>query len=133
MNSKPPLPKLVATSATYAQTDGFFVYTSSKWRDADANSDAARRIEAEFPTTFYDIAWYYANVIDYARAKLAKKGCDLIVANDVGGTGVMGGDANTVHLVTTTGVETWPTLPKGEVANRLIAHIAGLAPARQAE
>ena len=73
------------------------------------------------------------NVIDYARAKLAKKGCDLIVANDVGGTGVMGGDANTVHLVTTTGVETWPTLPKGEVASRLIAHIAGLAPARQAE
>lgn len=73
------------------------------------------------------------NVIDYARAKLAKKGCDLIVANDVGGTGVMGGDANTVHLVTTTGVETWPTLPKGEVAARLIAHIAGLMPARQAD
>lgn len=64
------------------------------------------------------------NVIDYARAKLAKKGCDLIVANDVGGTGVMGGDANTVHLVTGDGVETWPTLPKEEVANRLVAHLA---------
>jgi phosphopantothenoylcysteine decarboxylase/phosphopantothenate--cysteine ligase len=73
------------------------------------------------------------NVIDYARAKLAKKGCDLIVANDVGGTGVMGGDANTVHLVTASGVETWPTLPKGEVAARLVAHIAGLAPAPQAD
>ncbi|MGX1744214.1 phosphopantothenoylcysteine decarboxylase domain-containing protein [Bosea sp. NPDC055353] len=73
------------------------------------------------------------NVIDYARAKLARKGCDLIVANDVGGTGVMGGDANTVHLVTASGVETWPTLPKGEVAARLIAHIAGLAPVRQAD
>ncbi|UZF91359.1 phosphopantothenoylcysteine decarboxylase domain-containing protein [Bosea sp. NBC_00550] len=69
------------------------------------------------------------NVIDYATAKLKKKGCDLIVANDVGGTGVMGGDANTVHLVTATGVETWPTLPKDEVASRLIAHIAGLASA----
>lgn len=69
------------------------------------------------------------NVIDYATAKLKKKGCDLIVANDVGGTGVMGGDANTVHLVTVTGVETWPTLPKDEVASRLIAHIAGLASA----
>jgi len=67
------------------------------------------------------------NVIDYAKAKLAKKGCDLIVANDVGGTGVMGGDANTVHLVTAAEVETWPTLPKNEVASRLIAHIAGLA------
>lgn len=73
------------------------------------------------------------NVIDYARAKLAKKGCDLIVANDVGGTGVMGGDANTVHLVTATGVETWPTLPKDEVASRLIAHIAGLTPAGRAD
>ncbi|CAH1661944.1 fused 4'-phosphopantothenoylcysteine decarboxylase and phosphopantothenoylcysteine synthetase [Hyphomicrobiales bacterium] len=69
------------------------------------------------------------NVIDYARAKLRKKGCDLIVANDVGGAGVMGGDANTVHLVTSAGVETWPTLPKDEVATRLIAHIAGLAAA----
>lgn len=69
MNSKPPIPppKLVVTNSTFAQTDGFFVYTSSKWRDADASSDAARRIEAEFPTTFYDIVWYYANVIDYAR------------------------------------------------------------------
>ena len=73
------------------------------------------------------------NVIDYARAKLGRKGCDLIVANDVGGTGVMGGDANTVHLVTATGVEAWPTVPKGEVAARLIAHIAGLAPARQTD
>ncbi|WP_441471131.1 phosphopantothenoylcysteine decarboxylase domain-containing protein [Bosea sp. RAF48] len=73
------------------------------------------------------------NVIDYAKAKLAKKGCDLIVANDVGGTGVMGGDANTVHLVTAANVETWPTLPKDEVASRLIAHIADLAPTGRAD
>ncbi|SIQ94732.1 MULTISPECIES: phosphopantothenoylcysteine decarboxylase [unclassified Bosea (in: a-proteobacteria)] len=68
------------------------------------------------------------NVIDYAKAKLARKGCDLIVANDVGGTGVMGGDANTVHLVGASGVETWPTLPKEEVARRLVAHLAALLP-----
>ncbi|KPH79669.1 phosphopantothenoylcysteine decarboxylase [Bosea vaviloviae] len=70
------------------------------------------------------------NVIAYAQAKLARKGCDLIVANDVGGTGVMGGDANTVHLVTRDGVENWPTLAKQEVATRLMAHIAGLVPVR---
>lgn len=70
------------------------------------------------------------NVVAYAQAKLAKKGCDLIVANDVGGTGVMGGDANTVHLVTREGVESWPTLAKQEVATRLIAHIARLAAPR---
>lgn len=67
------------------------------------------------------------HVLDHARAKLARKGCDLIVANDVGGTGVMGGDANTVHLVSAAGVETWPTLPKDEVAQRLVAHLAALS------
>ena len=66
------------------------------------------------------------NVIAYAQAKLARKGCDLIVANDVGGTGVMGGDSNTVHLVTRDGVETWPTLSKDVVATRLVAHMAGM-------
>ncbi|MDX3805321.1 phosphopantothenoylcysteine decarboxylase domain-containing protein [Bosea thiooxidans] len=72
------------------------------------------------------------NVIAYAEAKLAKKGCDLIVANDVGGTGVMGGDTNTVHLVTGDGVETWPTLPKEEVASRLVAYLARQLAAKEA-
>ncbi len=67
------------------------------------------------------------HVVAHAKAKLAKKGCDLIVANDVGGTGVMGGESNTVHLVSRDGVETWPTLAKTEVASRLVAHLAGLA------
>ena len=66
-------------------------------------------------------------VIDHAQAKLARKKCDLIVANDVSpATGVMGGDANTVHLVSKGGVETWPTLPKAEVAQRLIAELAAI-------
>jgi phosphopantothenoylcysteine decarboxylase/phosphopantothenate--cysteine ligase len=69
-----------------------------------------------------------SNVIAYAQAKLARKGCDLIVANDVSPSGgVMGGDRNTVHLVTKAGVETWPTLDKDEVARRLVAHLAALA------
>ena len=41
------------------------------------------------------------HVVENAKAKLARKGCDWIVANDVSAdTGVMGGDRNTVHLVT---------------------------------
>jgi phosphopantothenoylcysteine decarboxylase/phosphopantothenate--cysteine ligase len=64
-------------------------------------------------------------VIEHAKAKLAKKGCDLIVANDVSAAhGVMGGDRNTVHLVGASGVETWPTLGKEEVARRLVARLA---------
>ncbi len=67
------------------------------------------------------------NVIEHARRKLARKGCDLIVANDVApGTGVMGGAHNTVHLVTRDTVESWPTLGKDEVARRLVERIATL-------
>ncbi|MGU3359743.1 bifunctional phosphopantothenoylcysteine decarboxylase/phosphopantothenate--cysteine ligase CoaBC [Methylobacterium sp. M6A4_1b] len=67
-------------------------------------------------------------VLDNARAKIARKGCDLIVANDVSPAGgVMGGSANTVHLVGRDGrVETWPTLDKDEVGRRLIRHFADL-------
>ncbi|MBW0004605.1 MAG: bifunctional phosphopantothenoylcysteine decarboxylase/phosphopantothenate--cysteine ligase CoaBC [Hyphomicrobiales bacterium] len=66
-------------------------------------------------------------MLDHARAKLARKGCDMIVANDVGGeAGVMGGERNTVHLVTANGVEDWPTLDKAEVARRLVERMAAL-------
>ena len=65
------------------------------------------------------------NVIEHAREKLRRKGCDWIVANDVSpGTGVMGGDRNTVHLVTGNGVESWPPQSKDEVARTLIARVA---------
>jgi len=64
-------------------------------------------------------------VVEHARAKLARKGCDLIVANDVSPqSGVMGGARNTVHLVTPDGVESWPELDKEEVARRLVAYLA---------
>ena len=57
------------------------------------------------------------DLIANAKAKLARKGCDWIVANDVSPeTGVMGGDRNTVHLVTRAGVEAWPHQSKDEVA-----------------
>jgi phosphopantothenoylcysteine decarboxylase / phosphopantothenate---cysteine ligase len=65
------------------------------------------------------------NVIANAKAKLARKGCDLIIANDVSAEkGVMGGDKNTVHLVSASGVESWPELSKQEVAQRLMAELA---------
>ncbi len=63
------------------------------------------------------------DVVANAQAKLASKGCDWIVANDVSGD-VMGGDSNSVHLVTRDGVEDWPQLPKQAVAERLAERIA---------
>jgi len=65
------------------------------------------------------------DVIANAKAKLARKGCDWIVANDVSpATGIMGGDRNTVHLVTADGVKDWPPQSKEEVARVLVARIA---------
>jgi phosphopantothenoylcysteine synthetase/decarboxylase len=58
------------------------------------------------------------NVIDNAKAKLLRKGCDWIVANDVSGD-VMGGATNTVHVVTKDGVESWERMAKDDVAERL--------------
>ena len=67
------------------------------------------------------------NVIDNARAKLARKRCDWVVANDVSpGTGTFGGERNTVHIVEDGGVESWPTLTKAEVAARLAGRIGDL-------
>jgi phosphopantothenoylcysteine decarboxylase/phosphopantothenate--cysteine ligase len=65
------------------------------------------------------------HVIENARSKLARKGCDWIVANDVSpATGIMGGDHNSVHLVTREGVESWPDQDKQTVADKLVARIA---------
>ncbi|MFN3868416.1 MAG: bifunctional phosphopantothenoylcysteine decarboxylase/phosphopantothenate--cysteine ligase CoaBC [Hyphomicrobiaceae bacterium] len=64
-------------------------------------------------------------VIAYATRKLEKKGADWIVANDVSPqTGVMGGDANTVHIVSRAGVESWPVMSKAGVAAKLVERIA---------
>ena len=63
------------------------------------------------------------HVIDHARAKLARKGADWIVANDVSGD-VMGGARNTVHIITPSGVESLPEMPKGAVGEALVARIA---------
>ncbi len=58
------------------------------------------------------------NVVDYAREKLDRKGCDWIVANDISGD-VMGGDHNQVHLITNDGAEDWPHMAKAAVADKL--------------
>jgi phosphopantothenoylcysteine decarboxylase / phosphopantothenate---cysteine ligase len=64
------------------------------------------------------------NVVANAQAKLARKGCDWIVANDVSGD-VMGGTDNTVHLVTAQSVESWDRSSKEAVAERLAQRIVG--------
>ena len=69
------------------------------------------------------------NVVEHARAKLARKGCDLIVANDVSPRARRHGRRATTPCISSprTGVETWPTLDKDEVARRLVAGLADMA------
>jgi phosphopantothenoylcysteine decarboxylase/phosphopantothenate--cysteine ligase len=90
----------------------------------DILASLAHRVQQR-PSLVVGFAAETDDVVDSARAKLARKGCDWIVANQVGGDlGVFGGERNTVHLITTDGVESWPTLAKREVARRLVERIA---------
>jgi phosphopantothenoylcysteine decarboxylase / phosphopantothenate---cysteine ligase len=67
------------------------------------------------------------NVIAHATAKLARKGCDLIIANDVSpGSGVMGGEINRVHILSASGAESLAEMSKSAVAELLVARFAAL-------
>lgn len=62
-------------------------------------------------------------LLDHATAKRARKGCDWLVANDVGGTGIMGGDENEILLLTAQGAEAWQRMSKQAVAAALALKI----------
>lgn len=87
------------------------------------NPDILARVSkhARRPPLVIGFAAETEKVIAHAQEKLDRKGCDLIVANDVSpGSGVMGGEENTVHLVTSGGVESWPRMSKSEVGRKLV-------------
>ena len=63
--------------------------------------------------------------MEHGAAKLARKGCDWIVANDVSpGSDVMGGSENAITLISQAGAESWPRMPKAEVAAALAERAA---------
>jgi phosphopantothenoylcysteine decarboxylase/phosphopantothenate--cysteine ligase len=78
---------------------------------------------AKRPSLVIGFAAETDDLIANATAKRIAKGCDWIVANDVS-TGVMGGDKNLVHIITSNGAEAWPEMSKLDVARRLVARIA---------
>jgi phosphopantothenoylcysteine decarboxylase/phosphopantothenate--cysteine ligase len=88
--------------------------------------------KARRPALVIGFAAETERVVEHAKQKLARKGCDWILANDVSPeTGVMGGDMNMIHLITHDGVEAWPQQTKDEVANALVQRIAAaLEPGR---
>lgn len=67
------------------------------------------------------------HVLDNARAKLKRKGCDWIIANDVssqGGQSVMGGSHNSVHIITQSSEETLDHGTKEDIAKKIMEKIA---------
>jgi len=65
------------------------------------------------------------DVIEHATAKRLRKGCDWIVANDVSpATGIMGGQENSVTVISDSGAEAWPRMAKEAVAEKLARKIA---------
>ena len=72
------------------------------------------------------------DVLENAKKKRKRKACDWIVANDVSGD-VMGGEANTVHIVSADGVESLDKMPKADVALALMQRVADTLTAEAAE
>lgn len=76
------------------------------------------------PSLLIGFAAETEKVEKHAKSKLKRKKADWIVANDVSPEdGVMGGDENTIKLLSKRGVEAWPTMTKTEVAEKLVQKI----------
>ena len=91
------------------------------------NPDILRTLSAHSkrPLLMVGFAAETEKVIEHAKAKRGRKGCDWIVANDVSEAGgVMGGDDNAVHIITANDVDSWPVMSKVDVAERLAERIA---------
>ena len=138
---------LAAVEALLPADAGIFVAAVADWRTTDAADEKIKKVAGEGPPALKMVenpdilatighhamrpglvvgfAAETQNVVDNAKAKLAKKGADLIVANDVSPErGVMGGDRNTVRIVSAAGVETWDEMSKDEVADKVAALVA---------
>jgi phosphopantothenoylcysteine decarboxylase/phosphopantothenate--cysteine ligase len=126
---------------------GIFAAAVADWRTADAGEQKLKkdgsgppkltlvenpdilatisRLKTKRPQLVIGFAAETEKVIEHAKAKLRRKGCDWIVANDVSAEGgAMGGDDNAVHLITASGVDSWPAQSKDDVARTLVARIA---------
>jgi phosphopantothenoylcysteine decarboxylase / phosphopantothenate---cysteine ligase len=138
---------LAAVEATLPVDVGIFAAAVADWRTAGEtvqklkkeasgpprlelveNPDILARIsklKMKRPKLVIGFAAETEKVTEHATAKLWRKGCDWIVANDVSAAGgAMGGDDNAVHLVTKAGVESWPKQSKDGVAKQLVARVA---------
>lgn len=137
---------LAASQAALPADVGVFVAAVADWRVDEAfgaklkkekggppaltfveNPDILATLSASGPQRPKLVVGFAAetdHVEEHARAKLARKGCDWIIANDVTQPGVMGGGENAVLLVTKDKTERWDRAAKDVVADQIAARIA---------
>lgn len=76
------------------------------------------------PTLVVGFAAETERVVDNAKSKLHRKGCDFIIANSVAeGTATFGGASNEVQLISATEIEAWPPMSKRAVAERIVTRV----------
>ncbi|MFK7792317.1 MAG: bifunctional phosphopantothenoylcysteine decarboxylase/phosphopantothenate--cysteine ligase CoaBC [Devosiaceae bacterium] len=143
---------LAATQAALPADIGIFAAAVADWRVTDPSESKVKKVQGESvptlnlienpdilktistgasrPKLVMGFAAETSDMEKHGADKLARKGADYIVANNVAPPagkslgGVMGGDANTVTLLTPSGSDPWPTMGKHDVAKKLIAQLA---------
>lgn len=143
---------LAATKVALPADIGIFAAAVADWRVADPSGSKMKKVQGENvptlnlvenpdilktiatgenrPMLVMGFAAETADMERHAAEKLARKGADYIVANNVAPPagkalgGVMGGDANTVTILTPQGADPWPTMGKHDVARKLIERLA---------
>ncbi len=117
--------RVASESDQKIKKDGNKLPTLSFTENPDILQTIAKKKAPKRPALVIGFAAETENVIENAQAKLKKKQCDWIVANDVSPeSGVMGGSHNAVHIVSKNGVESWPEADKASVAEKIVRKAA---------
>jgi len=113
--------RAVQAPAQKIKKDGGIIPTLNLTENPDILASLAKHPNR--PKLLIGFAAETEKIVEHAQAKLVKKGCDWIVANDVSGD-VMGGANNAFHIITKDGVDSWPESAKDVIARKLMEKVA---------
>jgi len=117
--------RVASASASKIKKDGTGQMPALEFAENPDILAGVSQLKQDRPALVVGFAAETDDVIANATAKLKRKGCDWIVANDVSPeTGIMGGTENAVTLISDKGAEAWPRMGKDQVAVKLADRIA---------
>jgi phosphopantothenoylcysteine decarboxylase/phosphopantothenate--cysteine ligase len=112
-------------AAAKIKKDGLDTMTLELKKTPDILSDVSRNRHDELLVVGF--AAETNDVIDYARAKLQKKGLDLVIANDITKEGAgFNTDTNIATIITPTTETELPLMSKRDLADKILDAIAAL-------